>query len=540
MTPVPTGASRRATLLLLGLVVAALVLRLVGLRHGLPFAYNPDEGLHFVPRAIDAAGGDLEPGYYDNPSALTYLLAAVFVVVDAGWSGDLVSGFDADPAPAFTVARAVVAVLGTALVPLVFWAGRRFFDEASGLFAAAFVTFAFLPVFYSHQAVNDVPTLVPLTVALVGCLLILDSGRWWTYVLAGAAVGLAGATKYLAAPMALVVALAVVLRVVRRDERPQRALLLLVGAGAACVGVLLLVNPYLVLDFATAREQLTGQSSLAATAKLGQDAGGWTYYPATLPWAFGVAPLALAVIGAVVAVRRHPARAALLLLFPLVLYVYMSSQDRFFARWFLPAYPALAVLAGYGAARVMTWWRERTSKRAALLAIPVVTVIALGQPVVDAVRSDAVLTRTDTRTQAREWITTHVTGARRIVVEPSVPGSYLPAAAGFDRYPVRPPYQLYETSLGPELVDDYRAGGYCWVMVNSHQRDRGLAAAVDDAVAYYDRLEAESSVAARFSPYREGWEGPAFSYDLSFNWYPPAFVRPGPEIEVRRLDDCAS
>jgi len=61
----------------------ALVLRLWGVRHGLPYAYNVDENAHFVPRAIGLFGHGWNPHYFANPPALTYLLHLVF----AGWFG---------------------------------------------------------------------------------------------------------------------------------------------------------------------------------------------------------------------------------------------------------------------------------------------------------------------------------------------------------------------------------------------------------------------------------------------------------------------
>src|SRR5438067_8252405 len=61
-------------------VAGALVLRLIGLRHGLPFVYNADENNHFVPRAIGMFGHSLNPNYFVNPPAFTYLLHAVFAV----------------------------------------------------------------------------------------------------------------------------------------------------------------------------------------------------------------------------------------------------------------------------------------------------------------------------------------------------------------------------------------------------------------------------------------------------------------------------
>ena len=29
-----------------------------------------------------------------------------------------------------------------------------------------------------------------------------------------------------------------------------------------------------------------------------------------------------------------------------------------------------------------------------------------------------------------------------------------------------------------------------------------------------------------------------FNFDLSFNYYPPEYERPGPTVTVHRLDDC--
>ena len=51
-------------------------LRFWSLGHGLPYAYNLDERAHFVPHAVAMTSGDLNPGYFINPPALTYLLAA--------------------------------------------------------------------------------------------------------------------------------------------------------------------------------------------------------------------------------------------------------------------------------------------------------------------------------------------------------------------------------------------------------------------------------------------------------------------------------
>src|SRR5829696_9675727 len=90
---------------LVGLFVAAFVLRLVGLKTGLPYVYNADENSHFVPRAIGMFGHSLNPDYFINPPAFTYVVHALFTV---RWGTDpaTVGGaFAADPTTAFALAR---------------------------------------------------------------------------------------------------------------------------------------------------------------------------------------------------------------------------------------------------------------------------------------------------------------------------------------------------------------------------------------------------------------------------------------------------
>jgi hypothetical protein len=69
-------------------------------------------------------------------------------------------------------------------------------------------------------------------------------------------------------------------------------------------------------------------------------------------------------------------------------------------------------------------------------------------------------------------------------------------------------------------------------------RERVLASGKREVRAYYDRLRRESRVLARFTPYDEGADPVPFSFDLSYNYYPPEYHRPGPAATIYRLRDC--
>lgn len=548
MSPQDEGVpGRRATgLLLAAILLVALALRLWNLDHGLPFAYNADEAEHFVPKAVEMFTGGLDPGYYENPPALTYLLHAVFRVrftagFPFGSGGEVVRAFAADPQPHFLTARVVVALLGTLVAGLAFWAGTRFYERRVGLVAAALMAVAFLPVFYSKHALNDVVTLVPVTVALVACLLVHERGGWPEWALAGGAIGAATATKYTAGAMLVTLAVAALLRVLADRAELRRVLAGLAVAGAAFVLIFVLLNPYAILNASEARRQISGQSRQADTGKLGHDdVLAPVYYLRSLTWGLGWLPLAAAVAGAIVALRRDWRRALLLVAFPVVLLAFMSLQARFFGRWLLPAYPALCVLAGYAVVVAAQALTARPRRAAAVVAV--LAALLCAQGLAASVHVDRVLGREDTRAQARSWLDRNVPDGAGVVVEPFVPAGWLDAPyAGerrFRRFPVRRPYQGYERRLRVARIARYRRGGWCWVVVGSHQKQRGLKAGLANARAYYRALDAASADVVRFSPFAEDADPVPFSFDDSFNYRPRAYERPGPVVEIHRLSDC--
>src|SRR5881275_1549896 len=97
------------------LLAGAFLLRIWGIKQGLPYAYNSDENAHFVPKAIGLFGHSGNPDYFVNPPAYTYLLHLVFAVWYGG-GGGVSHAFATNPTDVFTVARVVAAVVGTAAI----------------------------------------------------------------------------------------------------------------------------------------------------------------------------------------------------------------------------------------------------------------------------------------------------------------------------------------------------------------------------------------------------------------------------------------
>src|ERR1044071_2406771 len=290
-----------------------------GIHHGLPYVYNPDENAHFVPRAIGMFGHSLDPQYFVNPPAFTYLLHLAFWV---RWGSRAAVGdaFAVDPSTAFTIARVLTALLGAASVGLLAWAGSRLVDRRVGLVAAALLAVAFLPVHYAHQAVNDVPAMAPLCLSLVGVAGVYRGGRLRDYALAGAALGVACATKYTAG----IVLLALLGAAAGAPLNRWRGL----GLAAACaVAGFVIANPYALFDLDMFREGLARQSEASSDGggKLGLVAdSGVLYYVGTRTGGLGWLPALAAAGGAVWLAVKQRALALILVPAPLLFLLFMG------------------------------------------------------------------------------------------------------------------------------------------------------------------------------------------------------------------------
>jgi 4-amino-4-deoxy-L-arabinose transferase-like glycosyltransferase len=584
-------AFRRVQRVVLGLIlVAGFALRVWHNDYGLPFVYSIDEASHFTSRAVEMFWQDLDPGYYQNPAAYTYLIYGTLRVLYGPLGflfglpyGNVTTQFDKDPNQIWIVARTLAAVLSTAGVAATYWAARRLWGVREGLVAAALMAFAFLPVAYSRVAVTDVGSLVGVALALMWSARAADEGRTRDFVLAGAAAGLAIAFKYTAGLVLLPLAIAAVARLRVDGARPLAGL---AAGGLAAAVVFALLNPYLFGSLGSWWSDLRDQADVAAQdPKPGQESGGFSYYLDSLTWGLGWAGMAAALAGAVLVLRRDVVRGLVLVAMPLALFFYLALQARYFGRWLLPAYPALALLGAVGVValadlvtRVLGDARRAALRPVAAGAVlAAITAVVLVQPLAADVRSAQVLGRDDTLSEARAWLDERYQPELRVAVEPAVPGRWFrstPVGTNppwLTRCPRRDDWteagwsyageggrqicaqykpglfarpdggvraSSFHSVLGTDVIDDYRLYGYCLVMTVNTVQERALETGDPDARAYYERLGRESRVVAEFSPYDEGADSVPFSFDLSYNSYPPEYERPGPTVRIHRLDRC--
>ena len=436
------------------ILVAGFALRVWNIDYGLPFVYSIDEGSHFTSRAVEMFWQDLDPGYYQNPAAYTYLVYAVLRAMygPLGFVFDLPFGnvtdqFDKNPTEIWIAARTLAAALCMAGVAATYWAARRLWGVREGLVAAALLAFAFLPVAYSRVAVTDVGALIGVALSLGFAVRAYERGRVARLRAGRRRRRAGGRVQVHGRPRAAA----------GRDRGARiacgrgpavragpwvRALGgLALGCALAAV-VFVALNPYLFGSLDAWWSDLRDQAEVAADQpKPGQESGGVSYYLDSLTWGLGWAAAFAALAGAVLELRRDLVRGLMLIAVPLALFVYLSAQSRYFGRWLLPAYPALAMLAAAAIGQVAelvrgdahrrrpSWiaLRAPLSRRSiAGAVIAALTAAVLIQPLAADIRSAQVLGRDDTRQQARDWIEAHYPPELRASVEPAVPGPLVP------------------------------------------------------------------------------------------------------------------
>jgi hypothetical protein len=118
----------------------------------------------------------------------------------------------------------------------------------------------------------------------------------------------------------------------------------------------------------------------------------------------------------------------------------------------------------------------------------------------------------------------------RIAANGTIASAYLPEVG----------LENYETTLHPALINFYEHERFCWVITGSTESGRAFAdrKAVPGAIAYYRKLARDGEVVYRASPYARGLggrESVPFNFDWSFDYYPLAYERPGPQMTIYRL-----
>ena len=209
-------------------LIIALVLRFVGINHGFPFIFHPDE-----PALVRAA---LELRFYPNPGHFDwphlYMYLNYFLYMGFAYIRNLVGVFGFkdtlntllpiiwdDTLIYYLLTRMFSALLGVLTVIPIYLATRNTFGKRIGLIAA--LSFAVIPyhMWSSHYALIDVPMLFFVAWGVYFSLAVLKRSNTNDYAGAGFYIGLAASTKYNGGLTILTIPFAHLIRVIKNKEK---------------------------------------------------------------------------------------------------------------------------------------------------------------------------------------------------------------------------------------------------------------------------------------------------------------------------------
>ena len=423
---------RDELLLLAGVLLVAAGLRLWGIFFGLPHVYHPDEGFE-VYRALRLGTGSFDfdriakGGYYFLLFAeyAVYFLG-LFVTGAVTGAAEFAERFAQDPSPFWRIGRVTTALLGTATVFLVWFQAKRMGSGRAGLLAAWFLALSFRHVVDSHFITVDVPMTLFAFLAVV--LVVEDvSGRrrlrLWEFALVSAFAAL---NKMPAVLVFLPYFLGAYLRGGWRGQRGVWTLSTWLTPIVAGV-IYLAANPGFLtnLDFVM---RLVGDTvvpggepdAMVGSADV-ETPNLWWFYLSALVQSQGPALLALSLIGAILGLTRRSQAVVLHLAFIVPFFVLIagaSSSHLYYSRYITPLLPSLCLLSGLALDDMVR--RIRGPSALATGVVVATALVIVLEPGRAAVRWDAHRSRTDTRTEALNWIESNVEHRSRVLLEGNV------------------------------------------------------------------------------------------------------------------------
>ena len=414
---------RHSGLILFAIVGLALGVRLAAVRFGLPGLNDPDELIFEMGAFRMLRGLTLNPGWFGHPATTTmYVLALVDAAV---FGGALLSGrvssvrafgdlAYADPTWVILPGRIAMVLFAAATVWLTWRLAGKLFGRRAAVAAALLLALNPVHITWSQVIRSDIMACCFMLLCLLSSLDIARTGRWRDYGRAALWLGAAMATKWPFAVSGLAMGASTLLAVRAGVLTPRQATGRLLAASVAAGGFLILISPYLIIDYPTVLRNLKGEGQLH---HLGANGGGvgfnlaWYMHGALLD-GFGVPGLALIALGAVRLVRQREALATVVPV-TLAFFLIILVQRLVWERWALPLMVLGPIFAAAGVVAVGEW----SARHDRLRWLPAAVLIATAVPLGARAWADGAARMNDTRQLAAAWARAHIPAGSTVLVE---------------------------------------------------------------------------------------------------------------------------
>lgn len=519
------NASKKTWLILWLIIVFGLFFHLWGIKKNIPYSYETDEPGRVVASVYMAATGDLNPGRFRHPgSTVLYPLAGLYhiwgVLVNDGSlfhaNLNLQTYYESNPDEFYLIGRYLSVFFGVIGFALTFKLGRYVFDRRVALLAAWLVLLTPFTISHVQLVRTDGASIFFCTLGLWLCYRVYDQPTTTNQVLAGMGIGLSISTKYYLGVLVIVLFLIDLLIYFRRFDSAERYIKknrINFAVGFMAIPLTFaLTSPYVLLDYATAQQNLT---KTMHNTHLGADGltpfGNLLWYlrtaiPTLIFWPQAI----LFVIGIGFLLRRRQLIQLVLLVFIGFFIVGISFHPLHWARWLFPILPAIALIASYSLDRITIYISKnlQLSSRIEMRIMLIATLFISAWPLYKVVQLAIQQSNPSTRVLAHHWIIENLPPGSRIAQD-----TYSAPLHGTNFY-VFEPLSIAEA----RELNDYYSEDYQYLVISSQIYNRFFAEPdrYPAEVSFYNELLNDGVLLQQFEP-NNFQGGPIISiYDIQF------------------------
>ncbi len=409
--------NRKNVIPLLGLflvVCLAFVMRFRGVWFGYPLLLHPDEPT-IVNAALDIIKtGDLNPHFFNYPSLNIYLQALLYKIIQ------LLGYIFLDMSPSkipviwyYIAGRTLNVIISGLTIIITYKIGSQLFSPLAGFFSAVFLAVSYLHVTNSYLLIVDSSVAFwSSLVTLMAVLIYTEGKKTKYYLLGGVFVGLAISSKYTA--FICVTPILVAHYTQSRGDKvwiDRNLIVCLITIPIA----FLLTTPYAVLDYKSFIAAIWFEAIHYSSGHLGYESftstSFYLYGNYLITKGYGTIPIIFAGLGLIWLLRKAPWKAAIIVVIPIILYIFVGRYKVFFTRNLVATIPFLSLLSGFfifalyeTLTKKLFFLSKPTRELVVTLALVIVLISSVWQQIVIVLDHIAFITLPDTRWVSIKWI----------------------------------------------------------------------------------------------------------------------------------------
>lgn len=425
----------------------AFMIRFNGLNFGLPYLYLPDE-LNVMNSVMHMlATGDLNPHRFTHPNSFVmYLLAILYAIILAvyliycfllGYTHNLIDLKQLvrnNPIFFYFIGRLLMVFFAVITIYLVYLIAKKLFNRSVGILASFCLAIAPLHIKHARFIRPDITTTMLVMFSIYFLLEYFEQNKnTKLLVLSSLFAGFSIATKYVSG----IIIFPILIYCLIKDAKEKNLLTvkyvtdsfkIKTSLSRALLFIFLgffIFAPFVILDF---HHSIRDMAHMARGKHLGHERLPgiqnhiWYLKNALQKGISGLFFEIFAGLGLCLILFKKSFKKYLFLSFPIIFYIIMVGFGKLrWDRWLIPILPFEAILFGVGFYFSYKYFIQRKPfqvfKPVIFLLFAIILVLASFPTIIKDVNQGIKLSKTDTRTIAKEWIEKNIPSGCKIAYE---------------------------------------------------------------------------------------------------------------------------